>query len=123
LIKSRVRLPQTAVFEWSDYENSDELQRSDLILSSVPDENLLQILEKVRGPSGVDKYPIRALWNSLIAGVVYEQATIESLRRELKRNPHLLQKCGFNAFHGVKAVPSSGSYSFLIFYPENPYIA
>ncbi len=32
----------------------------------------MQKLERDRGPSGIDKYPIRATWNSLIAGVVYE---------------------------------------------------
>jgi len=46
-------------------------------------------LEKGRGPSGVDKNPIRAVWNSMIADLIYEHDTIESLRRELKRKPLL----------------------------------
>jgi len=90
------------------------VDKLDLILATIPDKELIQKLEKDRGPSGVDKYPIRALWNSLIAGVVYEHDTIESLRKELKRNPLLRRKCGFNVFHGVKAVPSSGSYSRFV---------
>ena len=107
-------LPQAALFEWSDYENFDDLERLDLILGTIPDEALMRILEKERGSSGVDKYPIRAVWNSLIAGLVYEHDTIESLRRELKRNPLLRQTCGFNVFHGLAAVPSSGSYSRFV---------
>jgi hypothetical protein len=70
---------ETTLFEWTDYENSDDLDRLDLVLGTVPDEDLMQVLERERGPSGVDKYPIRAVWNSFIAGVVYEHDTIESL--------------------------------------------
>lgn len=107
-------IPQTSLFEWSDYESAEDLDRLDLILTTIPDEPLMEKLERDRGSSGVDKYPIRAIWNSLIAGVVYEHDTIESLRRELKRNPLLRQRCGFNVFHGLTAVPSSGSYSRFV---------
>jgi len=107
-------ISQELLFVWSDYENSDDLHRLDLILRTIPDEDLMRILEKERGPSGVDKYPIRAVWNSLIAMVVYEHDTIESLRRELIRNPLLRQRCGFNAFHGASAIPTSGAYSRFV---------
>ncbi|MEW7978656.1 MAG: hypothetical protein AB2813_02315 [Candidatus Sedimenticola endophacoides] len=35
------------------------------------------------------------MWNAVLAGVVYQHPSIESLRRELSRNPSLLQTCGF----------------------------
>lgn len=105
------RIAQNALFVWSDYKNTEDLERLNLVLDTIPDEPLMRKLENQRGKSGVDKYPIRAVWNSLIAGVVYEHDTIESLRRELKRNPALRETCGFNAFAGSSAVPSSGSYS------------
>ncbi len=108
------RIPQTNLFVWSDYEKSEDLDRLDLILKTIPDEQLMQVLEKERGSSGVDKYPVRAMWNSLIAMVVYEHNTVESLRRELKRNPYLRETCGFNLFPGVAAVPTSGAYSRFI---------
>jgi hypothetical protein len=51
------------------------------------------------------------VWNSIIAGIIYGHETIESLRRELKRNPFLREICGFNLLKGIEAVPSSGAYS------------
>ena len=36
------------------------------------------------------------MWNAIIAGVVFQHESIELLRRELSRNPSLLQACGFN---------------------------
>ena len=35
------------------------------------------------------------MWNALIAGVVFQHESIESLIRELSRNPSLLEVCGF----------------------------
>jgi hypothetical protein len=107
-------IQQNQLFVWSDIEDLGDLERLKLILNYIPDENLMQILEKDRGPSGINKYPVRAIWNSLIAVVVFEHNTIESLRRELSRNPLLRQICGFNMSLGVKSVPTSGAYSRFI---------
>ena len=46
--------------------------------------------------------------------VVYEHLSIESLRRELKRNPLLREVCGFSLMAGLDAVPTSGAYSRFI---------
>ena len=105
---------QNQLFVWSDYENNDDFYKLNVILSNLPDEALMKKLEKKRGLSGVNKYPIRALWNSLIAMVVYEHLSIESLRRELKRNPLLREVCGFSLIAGLDAVPTSGAYSRFI---------
>lgn len=109
--KNMAIITNKQLFVWSDFEKSNDLDKLSLVLQTIPDEKLMKILEDERGASGVNKYPIRAIWNSLIAGIVYEHKTIESLRRELKRNPLLMHTCGFNIFHGSDAVPSSGSYS------------
>ncbi|GAW92753.1 IS4-like transposase, partial [Calderihabitans maritimus] len=45
-------------------------------------------LERKRG-KGRNDYPIRAVWNSIIAGIIYQHPSIESLRRELLRNAQL----------------------------------
>jgi hypothetical protein len=44
--------------------------------------------------NGRDDYAVRAMWNSMLAGVVFEHKGIEPLSRELKRNPSLLEICG-----------------------------
>lgn len=102
-----------SLFDWSQIEKSGDLARFDLILRTLPDEPLMEFLETQRG-YGVDKYPIRAVWNSLLALVIFQHPSIESLRRELSRNPSLALKCGFNIFHGEAAIPTSGCYSRFI---------
>jgi len=104
-------IQQKQIFVWSDIEDIGDLERFQLVLEAIPDEELMRKLEEQRGASGINKYPVRAVWNSLIAGVIFEHNSIESLRRELKRNPLLRQLCGFNVFVGTEAVPSAGCYS------------
>ena len=104
-------IAQQQLFVWSDIEKISGLERLKLILEALPDEELMRELEAERGPSGINKYPIRAVWNSILAGVIYGHATIESLRRELMRNPSLMQACGFPVVFGEEAVPSAGCYS------------
>ena len=50
----------------------------------------MQKLESERG-QGRDDYPVRAVWNSILAGIVYQHPSIESLRKELMRNAELRQ--------------------------------
>jgi hypothetical protein len=103
-------IAQKQLFVWQEIEELGDLERLVLTLKYLPDEELVTTLEKKRN-KGINKYPIRAVWNSIIAGVVYEHISIESLRRELKRNAELRGICGFNLFHGIKAVPSPRAYS------------
>lgn len=51
------------------------------------------------------------MWNSVLAGIVYEHESVESLRRGLKRNPDLLDKYGFDTTKGVAAVPEPSAYT------------
>jgi len=51
-----------------------------LVLEYLPDEALMVQLEKSRG-HGRDDYPVRAMWNSMLAGIVFQHPSIESLRR------------------------------------------
>ena len=57
---------QQQLFSWKDVENLGDLERLRLVLSALPDEPLMQKLESERG-NGRDQYPIRAMWNSIIA--------------------------------------------------------
>lgn len=103
-------IPQPSLFSWKEIENLADLQRLSLLLTHLPDEPLMQHLESQRG-NGRNDYPIRALWNSVLAGIVYQHPSIESLRRELMRNAQLRQLCGFDLCQGIDAVPSSNAYT------------
>ncbi|NLC44636.1 MAG: transposase [Clostridiales bacterium] len=71
------------------------MERLRLVLEYMPDEELMQELEKERG-KGRDDFPVRAMWNSILAGVVFQHPSIESLRRELSRNGQLRFMCGLH---------------------------
>ena len=87
---TRERLP----FSWQDVESLPDLERLRLVLDVLPDEEILASLEAGRG-RGRNDYPVMAMWRALIAGVVFQHASIQSLLRELGRNPALLDLCGF----------------------------
>jgi len=75
-----------------------------MVMQSMPDEELMQSIEGARG-KGRDDYPVRPVWNSILAGIVFGHASIESLRRELLRNGELRHLCGFDPLKGITAVP------------------
>ena len=87
---TRERLP----FSWQDVESLADLERLRLVLDVLPDEEILASLEAGRG-RGRNDYPVRAMWRALIAGIVFQHASIQSLLRELGRNPALPDLCGF----------------------------
>ena len=104
---------QTELFSWDQVETSSDLDRLRITLESMPDEPLMRALEAAR-KGRRDDYPIRPVWNSIIAGIVFEHKSIESLRRELRRNGELRQACGFDLFLGEGAVPLASVYSRFI---------
>jgi hypothetical protein len=85
---------EPSLFSWQDVEARSDLDRFYLVRDHLPDEQIVQYLEVMRG-NGRDEFPVRAMWNALIAGVVFQHPSIEALIRELARNPALLQACGF----------------------------
>ena len=103
-------IPQRRLFGWEEIEQLGDLERLRLVLENLPDEELMRDLEKER-KRGRDDYPVRAVWNSILAGVVYQHPSIESLRRELRRNAQLRQLCGFDPARGERAVPPAWVYS------------
>lgn len=62
-------------------------------MEGIDDEKLMQKLETKR-KSGRNDYPVRVMWNLLIATIVFEHKTVDSFRRELKRNSQLRRICG-----------------------------
>ena len=101
---------QPQLFSWNDVEAHSDLHRLHMVLEALPDEPLMQALEAER-KGRRDDYPLRAVWNSILAGLVFGHTNIESLRRELRRNGELRQGCGFDVFQGADAVPPPWVYT------------
>lgn len=119
-------LAQGRLFRWNDIDAASvrqtgfrvptrsarhpcTIERLRLVLSALPDEPLMQRLERQRG-KGRDDYPIRPTWNAFVAGVVYQHSSAASLLRELWRNGELREACGFDVHGGAKAVPSEDAF-------------
>jgi len=101
---------QPQLFSWDQVEACSDLHRLRMVLEGLPDEHLMQTLETER-KGRRDEYPLRAVWNSLLAGLVFQHPSIASLRRELRRNAELRQVCGFDVFLGAQAVPPAWVYT------------
>jgi len=101
---------QKNLFNWQELEILGDLERLKLVLETLDDEPLMRKLEKERG-KGRDDNPVRAMWNSVLAGVIYQHESVASLIRELKRNGDLLMVCGFDVTKKEKAVPLESAYS------------
>ena len=100
---------QQNLFNWKQLEVASDLERLEMVLEAIPDEELMRKLEAARRGRRDDN-PIRAMWNSLLAAIVYGHESIASLRRELLRNPAMLELCGFDVLKGKGAVPSEHAY-------------
>jgi transposase len=97
-------LPQKQLFSWQEIEVLGDLERLVLVFEYMPDEKLMQQLERKRG-LGRDDYPVRGMWNALLAGIVYQHCSAERLLRELRRNGQLRAVCG------LKKAPTSSAFS------------
>jgi hypothetical protein len=105
---------QRYLFSWKDIDDLGDLERFQLVIENMPDEKLIQTLAHLRGHGRKD-YPAEAMWNSILAGIVYQHNSIESLRRELQRNAQLREMCGFDPWKGSAGVPSKSAYNrFLL---------
>ena len=62
-------------------------------------------LEKQR-KIGRNDYPVCAIWNTILAGIVFEHHSIESLQKELSHNVQLRYLCGLE----LRGVPTSLAY-------------
>ena len=100
-------IPQKSMFGWKDdIENLGDLARLKLIMDYLPDEALMRKLEKERG-NGRNDFPIRAMWNLLLAMMIFGHTSDASLIRELSRNGQLKHLCGF----GFGKIPNAYNLS------------
>jgi len=89
------KILQPSLFTWNAIEAKSDLERFYLVRDNLPDEQIVIALERIRG-NGRDDFAVRAMWNAVLAGIVFQHESIESLIRELSRNPSLLEACGFD---------------------------
>ena len=107
-------IPQRNLFDYTEIEELGDLERLDLALEGIDDEELMVRLESKRG-NGRDDYPVRVMWNLLIALIIFEHKKVETFRRELLRNSQLRRKCGLYDYMMKKhLVPPSRVFSGFI---------
>jgi hypothetical protein len=104
------KLMTSYLFTWQEVEAKSDLERLRLVIDHIGDEGLMRKLEEHR-KWGRDDYPIRPVWNSVLAGIVYQHVSVDSLRRELLRNGELRGRCGFDPVKGARAVPPPWVYT------------
>jgi len=91
-------IPQISFADYGEeFESMGDLERLQLALEGMDDEELMKRLEGKRG-NGRNDYPVRVMWNLIIAMKVFGHRTIASLRRELSRNSQLRRICGLEDF-------------------------
>ena len=99
-----------SLFGWEEeFDNLGDLVRLKIVLETLPDEKLMCKLDLERG-NGRDDFPVRPMWNLVIAGIVFEHKRASSLLRELNRNKQLAHLCGF----GFRKLPKDPNFSRFI---------
>ena len=63
-------IAQKQIFGWNEIDGLGDLERLRLVVEYMPDEKLMRYLESGR-KHGRDDYPVRAVWNAILAGVVF----------------------------------------------------
>lgn len=117
----------SSLFSWDNIDALSDLKRFELVIKYMPDDKLIQALWQQR-KNGRNDYPIEAMWHAVLAGIVFQHHSIESLIRELNRNPTLLSACGFNPLPAqkkpeAKVITDSETGKKIIAHPkpEEPY--
>lgn len=111
-------ISQLSLFGDTFEENLGDLSRLQTILSALPDEKIIQKLQKMRG-RGRNEWSVSAMWNSFVASFIFDHDSVASLLRELNRNSQLRMICGFEPhFHKEKnkteklmLAPTASAYS------------
>jgi hypothetical protein len=98
------------MFSWKDdIENLGDNERLKFVLEYLPDEELVSKLENERG-HGRNDYPVRPMWNLLIAMIVFGHSRQTDILRELGRNVQLRFLCGF----GFGKLPGEDNFSRFV---------
>lgn len=102
---------QGKLFTFEDFfTEGDDNHRLLLVLSALEDDALMEKLESER-KGRRNRYPVRMLWQSLIAAKVYGIPTTNGLIRELRRNGSLRRVVGIDS---ADSVPKPWHFSRLL---------
>ena len=68
------------LFSWKDFQDDSstlgDLERFKLVMETLPDAKLMQTLKTLR-KNGRNDHPIGAIWNSILAGIVFQHTRIK----------------------------------------------
>ena len=90
-------ISQMSFVDYGMIEILGDLERFLLALLGLDDEALMLRLEAKRR-NGRNDYPVRVMWNLVIAMKVFGHRSVDSFRRELARNSQLRSICGLQDF-------------------------
>lgn len=88
------------LFAWGDLEDVPQLRTIKDVLSSLPDQQLLEGLQAARG-NGRNDYPVSVLWGVLLLSILCRHAHVEDCLGELQRNPTLCALIGITSPGGI----------------------
>jgi hypothetical protein len=98
------------LFAWARLEDHPQLSTLRLLLEVLPDQALLDGLERARG-KGRDDFPIPVLWGTVVFTIALRHDSFASCLAELGRNPALYRLLGIP---GVEGIPNDWNVSRFV---------
>lgn len=105
------------LFPWSELEDSPSLQTIRAVLSSLPDQPLLDALQRARG-HGRNDYPLDVLWGVVVLSVLCRYVWLNDCLEELHRNPTLCRLLGIRAVAHIPGPHNLSRFLDLLGRPE-----
>lgn len=103
-------ITQNTIFDYTEIEVLGDLERLKYALDNIDASDLIKRLEEKRG-NGRNDYPVKVMFNLVIAMKVYGHRSVESFRRELSRNAGLRQVCMLkdyeHKYYGKHLIPEA----------------
>ena len=106
------------LFAWADLEDSPSLQTLRDVLSSLPDQELLDGLQQARG-KGRDDYPVAVLWGVLLLSVLCRHPQLNDTLAELHRNPTLCRLLGIRTVRHIPKPCNLSRFLDVLGQPEH----
>src|SRR5436305_673112 len=106
------------LFAWSELEDSPSLQTIRAVLSSLPDQHLLDGLERARG-HGRNDYPIPVLWGVVVLSVLCRHVWLNDCLAELHRNPTLCEIIGIRTVADIPKPHNLSRFLDLLGQPDH----
>ena len=101
---------QQELFTWQAVEASEDLKILQHVVELFADSPLIDKLEEKRA-GRQNRYPVRPMFNTVIARFVLGHVSDAAMIRELRRNAELRQLLGFDPLMGSDAAPSTDAFS------------